>query len=1832
MASPREILERLRREQGPLPAPMPPRRAALVGQPGPVGQMPRIGSQNLSTLTPSQVPTPRSPSETPTHTNRAVMGMGSVAYPYRIAAQPPIAMMANRDVPAIPAEMAALELPRDANATLSAQHIENGIAKAPQIAAAARPPLSQDADIRHPLSVEAAPRILTSELRPRQIEIPKESQQRAQQALAGWAPDPELTPEMNLAVRTTLERVSRGEVAGRVLAPPSQAEFTTEWRQELERRAQGDPVARTVAGSLGFTPGQVLESLLAIPLGLSRLAGGGALRWAPGLYARTGLPGTEPLGQWSMALRQIPMRSVSEEGIGALREPAWWTGLAAEIAGWWLGPQQVIGQLGRLVGAKPVPPLKELHAIRKGAGEWAAIKAILKGVPQRALPYAGTIGLRDALEKGQDPNASATDVLLAFGRGATAGAILSGTIDLAHYPVARIRFSAPVQKLVDRLAARSARRAEARVAGWASSPAAAKAEIGFALDSPEAFLRAIREAAGRKDHRLVNALWAQFEKQYPGWQRPAAPHPRTGASKREIMDAVRAARQSPTMENLRRAARIMGVPEEQVRPSAAGFGLYGGLPVPSKRDFLTMAEGLGIGLDAAKKIWGLLPKHGGDVLKAAAAAGLSQELAQALQKAVAAPAAPTVPEAPAAPEAAPAAPRDLLGEEVRAKELQKPLWGERGVPAVWRTIGGVEYIISADQKHAQRADGTGKLIPLEPRDTLQGRLEADAAEAKPPAKPPVEAEKPAVPPKAEVPAEPPPAPEKPDVKTERIRSIVGRMERRQLAQAAKVAGIHRYPDVAKVLKAAMSEQRHLWEIMVGMREEGVDRILEEAGEGKVEAPLLDWLSRTKIAAYEPKGEMYHEIRKALEGRPYARQFFALRPGQPGVRGIDQVLESAQRERGASGLRGDIETLSDFLDEIVRQADAKFEARGRLTPGQRAAKAAGLVAERYGPEAAEKLQALGEQYDETVGALAEATQAARETIERHLIRAPGRPEELETKLEAAIQAKERAEAWAAELQAVADSLKMPAERLKRRAQAARARIVRAHAGEVAPGQFRLTGGPEGVAGPSGHLIEVSKGFRTPWEEGPPMATKAQKARAHAIARQKGWLVQDKKGRWKPTSNYRRFARIFTGRSSMKEMTKAQASEFIKALEGLVMPRGGRAARLPTRMAIVPKAIADRFSPAMKDIGLLETFRPGHRVFEKLGLQDEWWDAFKAGVRREESLAAFRKEALEVRNRLDAKNDYSTAKLWHALNGTLPEGQTLSGPELAAAAWGRKVLDRWADDLNLPAEMRRRNYIYHIFEAETQAYLKEKHPFPPELVQVFDDYVPGKSVFAPFMKERIGRTAGLKIDFWTAIDAYLATATRKYHFDPVIQRLRVYHNYLPPNARRYLRRYIERLTGREAPTDRLINETLRNDVAPLLEAVGLGRIADWLRQGNPAAKIAYGWAGAHYTAWLGLYPLSVVKNLFQQTLTVAECGIAHWVKARALRGTAQGRILLRKSEVLRSRAVAYLPSLDEEYVRTMTGRGGRALRWVQEKAMWAFRRADRDNVENAFLAGYLEAKGLGLPEPWCLRRGDEVAKNTQYIYTKLGSSELGQSAAGRVLGMLTTWPINFAELLGSWMRGNPSKLYAAYEKETGRKVQPEAWVGRHKQALRYAALLALFAVVGALTGIKAIEYTGWGSLETFARAARGELPGIQTSGEVVSLAAALAQGDAANIKKYAKRLRPDRKISLIRSIEDIAAGKRPWMRLFLLTRPEAKAAAERAARKTKGVEAADKRDELVRRALKGSRKAVAELKRLGFTLSQVQLWARTEARRQGVSAAERIKALARLRELWQERQAA
>ena len=254
----------------------------------------------------------------------------------------------------------------------------------------------------------------------------------------------------------------------------------------------------------------------------------------------------------------------------------------------------------------------------------------------------------------------------------------------------------------------------------------------------------------------------------------------------------------------------------------------------------------------------------------------------------------------------------------------------------------------------------------------------------------------------------------------------------------------------------------------------------------------------------------------------------------------------------------------------------------------------------------------------------------------------------------------------------------------------------------------------------------------------------------------------------------------------------------------------------------------------------------------------------------------------------------------------------------------------------------------------------------------EYITPKQIFNPFLQKRLGATTGLIEDPILAAEAYSSRQLKVFYYEPLLEKINLYAKHAPPAASRYMKEFALRLTGKPLKIDEEVNNTLKEFGDMVATLPGGKNIAKYFQTGNPSGIAAYNFTSALYFLWLGVKPTSAIRNLSQHTLILAETGPVHFADGMRLRLTGEGRAALNDSLVLRSRKAAFIPGIDDSLAQNWTDK-------FREIALYMFRLADKQNVSDAFLAGYSEAKSL-LPnadrQVW-IDRGDEVAADTQYL---------------------------------------------------------------------------------------------------------------------------------------------------------------------------------------------------------------------------------------------------------------
>ncbi len=647
---------------------------------------------------------------------------------------------------------------------------------------------------------------------------------------------------------------------------------------------------------------------------------------------------------------------------------------------------------------------------------------------------------------------------------------------------------------------------------------------------------------------------------------------------------------------------------------------------------------------------------------------------------------------------------------------------------------------------------------------------------------------------------------------------------------------------------------------------------------------------------------------------------------------------------------------------------------------------------------------------------------------------------------------------------------------------------------------------------------------------------QLVQAHRVARNKG-LVNKKTG--KPTKSYRNLAEIYTGKTSTKDMSRDELDTFITALSGLEGTRG-KPPKIPKVSTLVSKEFWDGI-PFLKDVGAVDYFRQKPKVLQMLNMNEFSDDMLRAEVNVLEEKNLFLKELTRMKAGI-GKDAVKKERIFDALENPL-ESHLLDPDEQQVFLYARQFADKWADRLNIPQSARTKNYITHLFDKQMQQDVKEGKTIPLEILKSLEFNYPRKT-YMPFLKQRTGKEIGLKKDPFTAMEVYESYALRQKYFTPLLQKLSGYINMFEARGKTtsaaYLKDMSKRIAGRPSKEDILINESMGGALKfigkmPGIKSAGGIQLEQLGNRGNLGALVAHNMASLYYMAWLGFRPVSAIRNFSQQLLAASSAGVDNLARGIGLRFTQEGKVLLKESLVMRGRLLSQPVAGLEDDVLARIPQG------FQNKALAMFKFADKQNVADSFLAGYSQGKRLGLPREWAIKLGDEVAANTQYLYTKMARSLFEDTTAGRFLTPFTSWPRNFFELMTSWVQGRQSIVLNEYMKQTGKTVAMPS--KNMKPLLTYMTFLAgAYATEGA-TALRATEYTGWTSIANMGKLLGGDIPAWQIPRGLAYIAFGAAGQDSEMVKKGWSEIRPDKFIQIVRQLEGIAEGKIDPISIFL-----------------------------------------------------------------------------------------
>lgn len=438
---------------------------------------------------------------------------------------------------------------------------------------------------------------------------------------------------------------------------------------------------------------------------------------------------------------------------------------------------------------------------------------------------------------------------------------------------------------------------------------------------------------------------------------------------------------------------------------------------------------------------------------------------------------------------------------------------------------------------------------------------------------------------------------------------------------------------------------------------------------------------------------------------------------------------------------------------------------------------------------------------------------------------------------------------------------------------------------------------------------------------------------------------------------------------------------------------------------------------------QLLRLGYSSLEHLGFGGLLEEGLTGNVvkadRKDADIKLMHKQLTNIWKRLAGTNPETSRRLAMSRDGQFSYDQLVKNhPEYAAEKRVSKQIEQyWKTWLDVQNRHRAKygqkpikavdNYYTHIFDATTREAQLKNNPYPDTLADMQEHIIP-KEGKQPFLQKRTG-AKGYKMDIWGATDAY-AYWGGNYITDDALRQSRRISKFIGQEIK------VNEHTGKQSPVDWVgikknvdgwgrrysgqpgqFDIFIKNSVKVLPP--------EWQNKIGSIENLSGMYRTLMYTGAMGWRPKLALRNIGQHSLIIGMVGPKYLVRALSTRRSLKARQYLKQSNVLATRELGFAPELPHTI-------GIDKAEQVRNSAFAMFRQADRLNVENAFLAGYYEGRDKGLNHAQALKRGDQVAATTQFMYTKgnrgpisdlWGLSHIG----GKMASMFTTWPINKIE---------------------------------------------------------------------------------------------------------------------------------------------------------------------------------------------------------------------------------
>jgi len=423
---------------------------------------------------------------------------------------------------------------------------------------------------------------------------------------------------------------------------------------------------------------------------------------------------------------------------------------------------------------------------------------------------------------------------------------------------------------------------------------------------------------------------------------------------------------------------------------------------------------------------------------------------------------------------------------------------------------------------------------------------------------------------------------------------------------------------------------------------------------------------------------------------------------------------------------------------------------------------------------------------------------------------------------------------------------------------------------------------------------------------------------------------------------------------------------------------------------------------------------------------------------------------------------------------------------------------------------KNYILHSLKPEILNEIYAKGVIPSELAKVME-YIPPKNLFLRTAEQRKGvpeewlvKNPHKLMRMMYAIDLkYIHLQRALAKIDPYLKAVKEYKDITPqgkidewtPETYKYLDDWIKQaIKMRPSNWDTLIDNMAEYTLAPMLRKVGL-KVSHM-----PWRDFVSTLSAAAHTGALGMRIRPILRNLVQSTFDWVMYGTQPYFKGANAFLTKEGRAILQKSKVWRTR-IPY-EAQDIATLQKMFKIGG-----------LGYRASDLHNVGKGLLTRYYHAiDNLKMSPDKALKWADQDLPATQWSYRREDLPRAYWTTTGRAFWTLGSWWMNF------YTRFLPELLRRAF---TGKDV-----LGRVVPTSERLGVMRLLILAGTLYAVKehskeitgtVVDYTGQ-VLPTPLRQA----PIAQMGINLVNLAQGLTEKNDRKVKESLRNLSRTSKI--------------------------------------------------------------------------------------------------------------